>query len=678
DTIYAEGQRRYVESLSSYARQFLEQMDKPDVDYIGGLSPAISIEQRTSARNPRSTVGTVTEIYDYLRVLFSRIGEVSCYKCGRAIKRQTSQQIVDKIMKLPQSSKIMLMSPMVRGRKGEYSALFEDIEKKGFVRLRVDGNIHNVEDEIKLNKNKKHNIEVVVDRLVAKPDIKSRLTDSVETALKLGEGLILVCVDDKKDILFSEHFACIKCEINYSEFTPRMFSFNSPYGACKTCNGLGRKMEVDPDLIVPDKNLSINEGAIVSWSDPITTRRHRWKAATKRYLFQMLETVADYYNIDLDAPFKNLSKDHRNMILYGTEEKLDFKLRLRRRIHKHRMKFEGVINNLERRWSQTDSEYVKSEIYNKYMRVRLCPECKGARLSPQSLAVTINKKSIAKICSLSIKSAVRFFNNLRLGKTEKLIARDILKEVSNRLGFLSNVGLDYITLDRTAQTLSGGEGERIRLATQIGSSLVGVLYVLDEPSIGLHQRDNTKLLKTLTSLRDLGNTVIVVEHDEQTIRNADYVIDLGPGAGIHGGRLVACGRPEEIIKNKRSITGKYLSGEVKINVPKQRRKPTEKQLKILGACEHNLKKINVNIPLGLLVCISGVSGSGKSTLVDETLYRALAQTLYGSKEKPGKHVDIKGFSQIDKVANITQSPICRTPRSNPATYTGAFDYIRRL
>ncbi len=678
DTIYAEGQRRYVESLSSYARQFLEQMDKPDVDYIGGLSPAISIEQRTSAKNPRSTVGTVTEIYDYLRVLFARIGEVHCYKCGEKIARQTSQQITDSIMKFPQSSKIMLMSPIVRGRKGEYSALFEDIRKKGFVRFRVDGNVHNVEEDIKLNKNKKHNIEVVVDRLVIKSDIKSRLSDSVETALKLGEGLILVSINDKKDILFSEHFACIKCGINYSEFTPRMFSFNSPYGACKTCNGLGRKMEVDPDLIVPDKNLSINEGAIVSWSDPITTRHHRWKAATKRYLFQMLETVADYYNIDLDAPFKDLSKEHQNMILYGTEEKLDFKLRLRRRIHKHRMKFEGVINNLERRWSQTDSEYVKSEIYNKYMRVRLCPECKGSRLSPQSLAVKINKKSISKICSLSIKSAVRFFNNLHLGKTEELIAHDILKEVSNRLTFLSNVGLDYITLDRTAQTLSGGEGERIRLATQIGSGLVGVLYILDEPSIGLHQRDNTKLLKTLTSLRDIGNTVIVVEHDEQTIKNADYVIDLGPGAGIHGGNIVACGKPEEIIKNKHSITGKYLSGKFKIDTPKQRRKPTKKQLKIIGACEHNLKKINVNIPLGLLVCVSGVSGSGKSTLVDETLYRAMAQTLYGSKEKPGKYVDIKGFSQIDKIANITQSPIGRTPRSNPATYTGAFDYIRRL
>lgn len=678
DTIYAEGQRRYVESLSSYARQFLEQMDKPDVDYIGGLSPAISIEQRTSAKNPRSTVGTVTEIYDYLRVLFARIGEVYCYKCGRKIARQTPQQIVDSIMKFPQSSKIMLMSPIVRGRKGEYNVLFEDIRKKGFVRLRVDGNIYNVEDEIKLNKNKKHNIEVVVDRLIVKPDIKSRLSDSIETALKLGEGLILVCVNNKKDVLFSEHFACIKCGINYSEFTPRMFSFNSPYGACKTCNGLGRKMEVDPDLIVPDRNLSINEGAIVSWSDPITTRRHRWKAATRRYLFQMLQTVANHYNIDLDIPFKNLSKEHQNMILYGTKEKLDFTLRLRRRIHRHRMKFEGVINNLERRWSQTDSEYVKSEIYNKYMRVRLCPECKGARLSPQSLAVKINKKSIAKICSLSIKSAIKFFNNLHLGKTEELIARDILKEVSNRLRFLSNVGLDYITLDRTAQTLSGGEGERIRLATQIGSGLVGVLYILDEPSIGLHQRDNRKLLKTLTSLRDLGNTVIVVEHDEQTIRNADYVIDLGPGAGIHGGDIVACGKPEEIIKNRNSITGKYLSGEIKIDTPKQRRKPTEKQLRILGAFEHNLKKINVNIHLGLLVCVSGVSGSGKSTLVDEILYRALAQILYGSKEKPGKHVEIKGFSQIDKVANITQSPIGRTPRSNPATYTGAFDYIRRL
>ncbi|MDO9464697.1 MAG: excinuclease ABC subunit UvrA [bacterium] len=678
DTIYAEGQRRYVESLSSYARQFLEQMDKPDVDYIGGLSPAISIEQRTSARNPRSTVGTVTEIYDYLRVLFARIGEVYCYKCGRKIAHQTSQQIVDSIMKFPQSSKIMLMSPIVRGRKGEYNALFEDIRKKGFVRLRVDGNIYNVEDEIKLNKNKKHNIEVVVDRLAIKSDIKSRLSDSVETALKLGEGLILVCINNKKDILFSEHFACIKCGINYSEFTPRMFSFNSPYGACKTCNGLGRKMEVDPDLIVPDMNLSINEGAIISWSNPITTKRHRWKAATRRYLFQMLETVSDHYNIDLDIPFKNLSKEHQNMILYGTEEKLDFTLRLRRRIHRHRMKFEGVINNLERRWSQTDSEYVKSEIYNKYMRVRLCPECEGARLSPQSLAVRINKKSIAKICSLSIKSAIRFFNNLRLGKTEEVIAHDILKEVRERLTFLSNVGLDYITLDRTAQTLSGGEGERIRLATQIGSGLVGVLYILDEPSIGLHQRDNRKLLKTLTSLRDLGNTVIVVEHDEQTIRNADYVIDLGPGAGIHGGDLVACGRPEEIIKNRNSITGKYLSGEIKIGTPEQRRRPTEKQLRILGAFEHNLKKINVNIPLGLLVCVSGVSGSGKSTLVDEILYRALAQILYGSKEKPGKHVDIKGFSQIDKVANITQAPIGRTPRSNPATYTGAFDYIRRL
>lgn len=660
DTIYAEGQRRYVESLSSYARQFLEQLQKPNVEYIEGLSPAISIEQRRAGSNPRSTVGTQTEIYDYLRVLFARIGIPHCPKCGRNITRQSSQEITEKILKLPKSAKIKLLAPRIIGRKGEYRDLFNQLRKDGFLRLRVDGKLISLEDEnIKLNKKKKHTIEVVIDRLVISDNIKKRLTDSVETALSMGEGVIMVNVESKgknaEDIFFSEKNACVHCGLSFGELVPRMFSFNSPYGACNLCGGLGNKMEIDPDLIVPDKTRPLI-GAVEPW--------RRGGKGLILYFRRYLRNLARYYDFDVDIPYNKLTRDMCNIVLYGDEEKGG--------------DFEGVIPNLERRFRETQSEYIKNEI-NKYMSVLPCPGCNGKRLKPEVLAVTIAGKNINEVTELSIKTAKDFFSGLKLTETEKLIAHQALKEIISRLKFMINVGLDYLTLDRQSSTLSGGEAQRIRLATQIGAGLVGVLYILDEPSIGLHQRDNSKLLDTLIALRDLGNTLIVVEHDEATIRKADFVIDLGPGAGEHGGEIVACGTTSDILKEKKSLTGKYLRGELKIKIPEKRRSYKERNvLTIKGAREHNLKNIDVDIPLGVFTAVTGLSGSGKSTLVDEILYRALAKKFYRSKEKPGLHNKIVGANFIDKVIVIDQSPIGRTPRSNPATYTGAFGPIRVL
>ena len=650
DTIYAEGQRRYVESLSAYARQFLSLMGKPDVDYIEGLSPAISIEQRTSAKNPRSTVGTVTEIYDYLRLLFSRIGVPHCWKCGRVISKQTAQQIVDNILRLPKGARIQVLAPLVRGRKGEYRELFEQVKRDGYVRVRVDGQVLTLDSEIKLERYKKHWIEVVVDRLVVESQISKRLTDSVETALALGEGLVLVNVAGREDLLFSERFACPDCGVSYEEIEPRMFSFNSPYGACPACDGLGISMEINPDLVVPDPDLSINQGAIAPWGAP-----------EDRWFFHRLRRVARTYNIDFNLPFNKLTEIQKRAILYGSKD----------------ANFEGVIPNLQRRYRQTQSEAVREWI-ERFMTARTCPECQGSRLKPQSLAVKIQGKNIAEITAFSIKEALQFFSALRLSSKEMAIAYQILKEIKDRLGFLMNVGLDYLTLDRAAATLSGGEAERIKLATQIGSQLVGVLYILDEPSVGLHYRDNKRLLKTLCDLRDLGNTILVVEHDKDTIETADYVIDLGPRAGLQGGQVVATGSPVEICHNKSSLTGQYLSGKKQIPVPSQRRRGNGKWLSLLGAEGHNLKSIDVHIPLGTFTCVTGVSGSGKSTLVDETLYRVLAQKLYRSRAEPHKYKELRGSEAIDKVINIDQSPIGRTPRSNPATYTGVFTHIREL
>ncbi|RKY74156.1 MAG: excinuclease ABC subunit UvrA [Candidatus Latescibacterota bacterium] len=650
DTIYAEGQRRYVESLSAYARQFLSLMGKPDVDYIEGLSPAISIEQRTSAKNPRSTVGTVTEIYDYLRLLFARIGVPHCWKCGRVISKQTAQQIVDNILRLPKGARIQVLAPLVRGRKGEYRELFEQVKRDGYVRVRVDGQVLTLDSEIKLERYKKHWIEVVVDRLVVESQISKRLTDSVETALALGEGLVLVNVAGREDLLFSERFACPDCGVSYEEIEPRMFSFNSPYGACPACDGLGISMEINPDLVVPDPDLSINQGAIAPWGAP-----------EDRWFFHRLRRVARTYNIDFNLPFNKLTEIQKRAILYGSKD----------------ANFEGVIPNLQRRYRQTQSEAVREWI-ERFMTARTCPECQGSRLKPQSLAVKIQGKNIAEITAFSIKEALQFFSALRLSSKEMAIAYQILKEIKDRLGFLMNVGLDYLTLDRAAATLSGGEAERIKLATQIGSQLVGVLYILDEPSVGLHYRDNKRLLKTLCDLRDLGNTILVVEHDKDTIETADYVIDLGPRAGLQGGQVVATGSPVEICHNKSSLTGQYLSGKKQIPVPSQRRRGNGKWLSLLGAEGHNLKSIDVHIPLGTFTCVTGVSGSGKSTLVDETLYRVLAQKLYRSRAEPHKYKELRGSEAIDKVINIDQSPIGRTPRSNPATYTGVFTHIREL
>ncbi len=658
DTIYAEGQRRYVESLSSYARQFLEQLQKPDVEYIEGLSPAISIEQRTAGSNPRSTVGTQTEIYDYIRLLYARIGIPHCPKCKKPITRQTSQEIVEQILKLPQESKILILAPLVRGRKGEYKDLLQKAKKDGFIRVRVDGNVTELEDKISMDKKRAHTIETVVDRLILKGDIRKRLTDSVETALEISKGLIVVNHGQKvsQDVLYSELYACIDCGVSLGEIEPRIFSFNSPYGACPMCDGLGNKMEIDPELVIPDK------------SKPVIDAVDAWRRGGKGlYLYyrRLLRSVAHEYGFAVETPFKDLSKDIKKLFLYGETEN-------------RRGGFEGVVPNLERRFRETESEFIKTEI-NKYMSVQPCPECNGMRLKEESLAVTVEDKNIAELSNLSIRDMKRFLAGLKLDETQRLIARQVLKEINARLQFMINVGLDYLTLDRRSFTLSGGEAQRIRLATQIGSGLVGVVYILDEPSIGLHQKDNSKLLDTLITLKSLGNTLIVVEHDEATIRKADHIIDLGPGAGEHGGRVLVSGTLKDVLDSKESLTGQYLRGELKIKIPEERKPYTKaKKLKIIGAAEHNLKNIDVEIPLGLFVCVTGVSGSGKSTLVDEILYRALAKKFYRSKEKPGAHKKIEGIEFIDKVIVIDQSPIGRTPRSNPATYTGAFAPIRDL
>ena len=685
DTIYAEGQRRYVESLSAYARQFLGQMDKPDVDFIEGLSPAISIDQKTVHRNPRSTVGTVTEIYDYLRLLYARIGKPHCYKCGRPIAQQTAQQIVDKILELGEGAKIQILSPIVRGRKGTYEKFFNELRKEGFSRVRVNGEIYDLttNDEIKLDKQKKHTIEVVIDRIVVKAESKSRIADSVETALKKSEGLVLVSIVEHADgrkgrslnkkakhgsneILLSEQLACPECGISFEKLEPRMFSFNSPYGACQSCDGLGFKMEIDPDLVI-DKRRSLNDGGIIPWAN----RHGKW-------LRGLLLGVCREYNIDPNAPLGALTKERLNILLYGNGGlRIVFPYTNRYgRTRYFEDTYEGVIPRLERAYREAQSDWAREEV-EQYMSRRLCPDCQGGRLRPESLAVTVGGKNITQITALSIKEAYRFFEDLALSERERLIASQILKEIRARLKFLIDVGLEYLTLDRHAGTLAGGEAQRIRLATQIGSGLVGVLYILDEPSIGLHQRDNKRLLSTLKGLRDLGNTVIVVEHDEETIREADFIVDIGPGAGVHGGHIVVTGSVEDLCACPQSITGQYLDGKRQIAIPRERRKP-KGFLIIKGARQHNLKNIDVKIPLGVFVCVTGVSGSGKSTLVDEILYRGAAHRLGYVVERPGEHDDILGLEQIDKVIEIDQSPIGRTPRSNPATYTGVFDDIRKL
>ncbi len=674
DTIYAEGQRRYVESLSAYARQFLEQMEKPDVESIEGLSPAISIEQKTTSKNPRSTVGTVTEIYDYLRLLFARIGKPHCYSCGRVISSQTVTQMVDQIMAMPQGAKITLLSPIIRGRKGEYKKELAQLRKDGFVRVIVDGTTHELSEEITLDKKKKHDIDIVVDRLVVKPGIEKRLADSLETALSHAEGIVKVLptADQERGVkaetlLFSESSACIECGISYPEMTPRMFSFNNPYGACPDCTGLGTRMYLDAELVVPDPAISIRDGAIAPWEKRFSGWYH-----------QTLEALAVAYKFDMRAPFKDLSQKAKEVVLNGSGgEMVDFWWEDDAgKRHNYKKAFEGVLNNLERRHRESESELVREEL-EKYMDVMPCPSCQGARLKKEALFVRVGGQNIQQVTSLSIKDSLTFFNTLALSDKDEDIARRILKEIRERLNFLVNVGLDYLSLDRSSGTLSGGEGQRIRLATQIGSSLVGVLYILDEPSIGLHQRDNGRLLQTLRHLRDIGNTVLVVEHDEETIMEADWVIDMGPGAGVHGGEVVAQGTPAEIMANPHSLTGRFLSGALSIPIPKKRRKGT-RFLTIEGATENNLKDVTLELPLGVMTCITGVSGSGKSTLVIDTLYKTLNQRLYKSRDKAGAVRGIHGLEALDKVINIDQSPIGRTPRSNPATYTGLFTEIREI
>ena len=667
DTIYAEGQRRYVESLSAYARQFLEQMEKPDVESIEGLSPAISIEQKTTSRNPRSTVGTVTEIYDYLRLLFARVGKPYCYSCGKLIASQTVSQMVDQVMALPVGTKLQLLSPMIRGRKGEYKKELQGLRKEGFTRVIIDGEAKELAEEIVLDKNKKHDIDIVVDRLIVKPGLERRLADSFETALHHAEGIAKVAIIDGETILFSEALACIDCGISYPEMTPRMFSFNNPYGACPDCTGLGTRMYFDADLVVPNPDLSIREGAIAPWEKRLSGWYH-----------QTLEALAKAYKFDIRTPFRELSPAAQEVILRGSKgEKVEFWWEEDGgRKHTYQKEFEGVLNNLERRYLESESESVREEL-EKYMNVMPCPTCEGARLKKESLYIRVGGRNIREVTALSIKDCLEFFAELELSEKEAEIARRILKEIRERLGFLVNVGLDYLSLDRTAGTLSGGEGQRIRLATQIGSSLVGVLYILDEPSIGLHQRDNARLLMTLMHLRDIGNTVLVVEHDEETILEADHVIDMGPGAGVHGGEVVAQGTPRQIMESPDSLTGKYLSGELTIPVPAVRRQ-SEKFITVVGASENNLKDVTAKIPLGVITCVTGVSGSGKSTLIIDTLHKVLGQRLYRSREKAGAVKDVLGLELLDKVINIDQSPIGRTPRSNPATYTGVFADIRDI
>ncbi len=659
DTIYAEGQRRYVESMSSYARQFLEQLQKPDYDYIEGLSPAIAIEQRATSFNPRSTVATQSEIYDFLRLLFARIGVPHCFKCGKKISRQTSQEILDKVMALPKDTKIIIFAPVIRSRKGEFNAIFEDIRKEGFVRVRIDGKLFDLSDKIHLDKNKKHTIEIVIDRLILGPNIKKRLNDSIETALKVGNGLVIIHnMDTAAELCFNEQYICPDCGTSFEEISPRMFSFNSPYGACKSCLGLGTKTEIDPDLVISDKTKSIREGVIEPW-------RKTGKSLVI-YYGRLLYLLSEQCHFSLDTPFFRLDREIRDIILHGSSD-----------IWILNKPFEGVIPNLKRRFEQTESDYVKIEIH-KYMSMLACTGCNGARLGLESLSVKIAGKNIIEVTKFSVEEALDFFVNLSLTDTESKIAQRILKEIKIRLDFMINIGIGYLTLDRQSSTLSGGETQRIRLATQIGSGLTGVLYILDEPSIGLHQRDNTKLLSTLKSLRDLGNTLIVVEHDEATIRSADHIIDLGPGAGKHGGRIVTCGNLSIVLKSNDSLTAKYLNGKAKIDIPGRKQLQNKNYITIRGACEHNLKNIDVKIPLGLFVGITGVSGSGKSTLVYDILYRALAQKLYKSRAKPGRFKAIEGYQLIDKVIIIDQSPIGRTPRSNPATYTETFGQIRDL
>ena len=671
DTIYAEGQRRYVESLSSYARMFLGQMEKPDVDYIDGLSPAISIDQKTTSKNPRSTVGTVTEIYDYLRLLWARVGTPHCPICGKEIKQQTIDQIIDQVLELPEATRIQVMAPVIRGKKGEHAKVFEDARRSGYVRCRVDGITYDLSEEIKLEKNKKHSIEIVVDRLVIRDDIARRLTDSVEIASGLSGGLVVInVVGEDRDILFSQNYACEDCGVSIEELTPRMFSFNNPYGACPTCTGLGSQLKVDPDLVIPNKNLSILEGAITAsgWSniksDGIS--RMYFDALSKKYRFK------------LDTPVKDLSKEVMDVILYGTKgEELTLHYDQPRGKGTLHQPFEGICNNLERRYKETQSDAMRRELED-CMSECPCPTCQGRRLRKESLAVTVGGLDIDAFCHKSVTQALDFVDHLELSETQMMIAERILKEIKNRLGFLQSVGLQYLTLSRGAGSLSGGESQRIRLATQIGSSLMGVLYILDEPSIGLHQRDNDMLLKTMKDLRDLGNTLLVVEHDEDTMREADYIIDVGPGAGVHGGEIVAAGTPEEVMNTPGSITGDYLAGRRKIPVPKERRTGNGKHLKVIGAAENNLRHIDVNFPLGAFICVTGVSGSGKSSLVNEILYKKLGADLNRVKVRPGKHDRIEGEEFLDKVIDIDQSPIGRTPRSNPATYTGLFNDIREL
>ena len=669
DTIYAEGQRRYVESLSSYARQFLGQMEKPDVDYIDGLSPAISIDQKTTSKNPRSTVGTVTEIYDYLRLLYARIGIPHCPVCGREIKQQTIDQIVDHVMTLEERTKIQILAPVVRGRKGEHVKEFEAARKAGYVRVRVDGMIYDLSEEIKLEKNKKHTIEIVVDRLVIQEDMKSRLADSIEIASGLTGGLIMINVIDGEDMMFSQNYACPEHGISIEELTPRMFSFNNPFGACEKCTGLGVFMKIDPDLILPDRKLSINQGGL---------KASGWAMEGSTIAAMYMKALAKQYDFSLDTPIAHLPDEIVDILLYGTKgEKIEIERTNEYGTGKYKTEFEGIINNLERRFRETQSNWIKEEIES-YMSAIPCDKCHGRRLSPESLSVTVGGINISEFCDKSITEALEFVNDLKLTDREMFIAASILKEIKERLGFLKSVGLEYLTLSRSSGTLSGGESQRIRLATQIGSSLMGVLYILDEPSIGLHQRDNDKLLGTLCHLRYLGNTVIVVEHYEDTMLAADHIIDIGPGAGVHGGNVVFNGKVADILKSEDSITGQYLSGRRKVEVPEKRRKGNGKKLKIIGAAQNNLKNINVDIPLGELVCVTGVSGSGKSSLINEILYKYLASHLNGAKTKPGKFKDIKGVEELDKVIQINQSPIGRTPRSNPATYTGLFTDIREL